>query len=152
MLKGFLAKLEIAMLKQAKIPRGKPGRKPGNSTWKPKHHNKTATKTTVSLYLSKDVVEKARKHGISLSRITEEALSSIIDILEAQNTETHPKNREPKTESSKFLDATSFRKEVAWAGSSVWNERLTCTQEVGGSNPPRSTTRNLRFLGHLPFQ
>ena len=26
-----------------------------------------------------------------------------------------------------------------WAGSSVWHERLTCTQEVGGSNPPRST-------------
>ena len=25
------------------------------------------------------------------------------------------------------------------AGSSAWNERLTCTQEVGGSNPPRST-------------
>ena len=25
------------------------------------------------------------------------------------------------------------------AGSSVWYERLTCTQEVGGSNPPQST-------------
>jgi hypothetical protein len=25
------------------------------------------------------------------------------------------------------------------AGSSVWYERLTCTQEAGGSNPPRST-------------
>ena len=26
-----------------------------------------------------------------------------------------------------------------WAGSSAWHERLTCTQEVGGSNPPQST-------------
>jgi hypothetical protein len=28
---------------------------------------------------------------------------------------------------------------IVWAGSSVWYERLTCTQEDGGSNPPRST-------------
>ena len=26
-----------------------------------------------------------------------------------------------------------------WAGSSVWNECLTCTQEAVGSNPARST-------------
>jgi cell division protein FtsL len=49
---------------------------PGNSTWKNpkiphgKHHNKTATKTTVSLYLSEKVIEKARKHGLNLSRIS----------------------------------------------------------------------------------
>ena len=34
---------------------------------------------------------------------------------------------------------TRLGKYVLRAGSSAWNERLTCTQEVGGSNPPRST-------------
>ena len=29
------------------------------------------------------------------------------------------------------------------AGSSVWYECLTCTQEVGGSNPPQSTTTSI---------
>ncbi|TRO49125.1 hypothetical protein E2P47_01730, partial [Candidatus Bathyarchaeota archaeon] len=82
--------------KKQRVPRGK-------------HHNKTATKTTVSLYLSKKMVEKARNHSLNLSRITEQALSSILDYLEAQN----------RSESSKFLDETSFPKKVLWAGSSA---------------------------------
>ena len=82
-----------------------------NSTWKKtkvprgKHHNKTATKITVSLYLSKKLVEKARNHRLNLSRITEQALSSILDYLEAQNTEI------PSIESSAFLSRGSFLKE-----------------------------------------
>ncbi|MEM2386178.1 MAG: type II toxin-antitoxin system CcdA family antitoxin, partial [Candidatus Bathyarchaeia archaeon] len=81
-----------------------------NSTWKNaevprgKHvarHNKTATKTTVSVYLSKNLVEKARKQGLNLSRILEEALSNILNQNEAQNRET------PVTESSKFLGEAS---------------------------------------------
>ena len=50
-----------------------------------KCHNKTESKTTVSLYLSRTLVEKARNHTLNLSRITENALSSIIDYLESQN-------------------------------------------------------------------
>ena len=63
----------------------------GNSTWKThevprgKHHNKTATKTTVSLYLNRNLVEQARKHRLNISRITEQALSSILDYLQTQN-------------------------------------------------------------------
>ena len=34
------------------------------------------------------------------------------------------------------------RKPITRAGSSVWYERLICNQEVGGSNPPQSTTTN----------
>jgi len=60
---------EISTWKRAKFPRGK-------------NHNKTATKTTVSLYLSKKLVEKARNYRLNLSRITEQALSSILDYLE----------------------------------------------------------------------
>jgi hypothetical protein len=58
----------------SKIPRGK-------------HHNNTETITTVSLYLNKKLVEKARNRSLNLSRITEQALSSILDYFEAQNTE-----------------------------------------------------------------
>ena len=35
---------------------------------------------------------------------------------------------------------------ILGAGSSAWYERLTCTQEVGGSNPPRSTKFFNRIL------
>ena len=66
-----------------------------------KCHNNKATKTTVSLYLTRETVEKARKNKLNLSRITEQALLSILDYLEAQN----------QTESSKFISSGSFLKE-----------------------------------------
>jgi hypothetical protein len=37
------------------------------------------------------------------------------------------------------------RRESSRAGSSVWYECLTCTQEVGGSNPPQSTKHSECF-------
>jgi len=85
-----------------------------NSTWKNEQtprgsqiarHNKTAYKTTVSLYLSKNLVLKARKHGLNLSRILEEALNSILNYIEAQNIET------TSEKSSEFLGKASFLKE-----------------------------------------
>ena len=94
-----------------------------NSTWKKdkaprgKHHNKTATKTTVSLYLSKKLVEKARNHRLNLSRITEQALSSILDYLETQNTE----------KSSDFLSKGSFPKKNEWAEPDL-NQRSSARQ------------------------
>ena len=70
-----------------------------------KHHNKTASKTTVSLYFNRNLVERARKHRLNLSRVTEQALSSILDYLEPQNKQiTHNK-------SSNFLSLGSFQKE-----------------------------------------
>ena len=79
----------------------------GLSTWKKqkvprgKNHNKTEKKTTVSLYISKKTVERARFHNLNLSRISEQALISILDYLEPQNTK----------QSSKFLITGSFPKE-----------------------------------------
>jgi hypothetical protein len=61
------------------------------STWnvtnspRGKNHNKTENKTTVSLYLSKNLVEKARNHNLNLSIVTEQALSSILDYIGTQN-------------------------------------------------------------------
>jgi hypothetical protein len=61
-----------------------------NSTWKKnvprgKHHNETATKKTVSLYLSGKLVEKDRKHNLNLSKVTENALNNILSQIEPQN-------------------------------------------------------------------
>ncbi len=67
--------LEDSTWKHSKVPRGK-------------YHNQTALKTTVSLYLSKKIVEQARKHKLNLSRVMESALISILDYLEPQN--NHP--------------------------------------------------------------
>jgi hypothetical protein len=79
-----------------------------NSTWKHgktprgKCHSRTETKTTVSLYLSRNLVERAKNQGLNLSRITEQALSSILDYVQPQN----------NSESSiKFLNERSFQKE-----------------------------------------
>ena len=77
-----------------------------DSTWKKgitprgKCHSKTESKTTISLYLNRNLVERARIHKLNLSRITEQALSSILDYLQTQN-----------TESSQFLGKASFQKE-----------------------------------------
>jgi hypothetical protein len=81
------------------------------STWKSqkvprgKHHNKTDTKTTVSLYLDKSLVEMAKMRGLNLSRVTEQALSSILDYIETQNINSSPRR------SSVFLSSGSFLKE-----------------------------------------
>ncbi len=81
-----------------------------NSTWKSstvprgKFHNKTETKTTVSLYLDKVLVETARLRGLNLSRIAEQALSSILDYMAIQNNKT-------TQNSSVFLSTGSFLKE-----------------------------------------
>ena len=58
-------------------------------------------KKTVGITLPVKVVERARKHKLNISRITEQALLSVLDYLETQNNET----------SSKFLSAGSFLKE-----------------------------------------
>ena len=91
-------------VEKSKIPRGK-------------HHNQTETKTTVSLYLSKKMVEKARNHRLNLSRITEQALSSILDYLETQN----------PGRSSDSHSKGSFPKKVEWAGPDL-NRRSSARQ------------------------
>jgi len=70
-----------------------------------KSHRQTDAKTTVGLYLPKTLVKKARKHGLNLSKILEEALNSILNYIEAQNIET------TSEKSSEFLGKASFLKE-----------------------------------------
>ena len=58
-------------------------------------------KKTVGITLPPKLVKKARKHGLNISKITEQALLSILDYLETQNNET----------SSSVLNERSFLKE-----------------------------------------
>ena len=90
-----------------------------HSTWKNtqvprgKHHNQTATKTTVSLYLNRNLVERARKRRLNLSRVTEQALSSILDYLEPQSSQ----------KISVMLNQGSSSKNVEWTEGDL-NPRL----------------------------
>ena len=102
-----------SMWKNHKIPRGK-------------HHNKTDTKTTVSLYLSKKVVEKARFHKLNLSRITEQALLSILDYLESSK----PINM------SKCESISQQHEKPRWPS---WLGHRLGKAEVAGSNPARGS-------------
>lgn len=56
----------------------------------------------VRITLSPELVEKAREYGLNISRITEQALLSILGCLETQNIET----------SSEFLSSVSFPKKI----------------------------------------
>ncbi len=85
---------------------------------------KTTTKTTISLYLSRNPVERDRIHKLNLSRITEQALSSILDYVQPQN-ET--------VSSNNFLGKASFQKEGLRG----------CPSLVGG-RPAKSVVRNGR--------
>ena len=73
-----------------------------NSTWK-RHKTPRGKKVTVSLYLSQNLVERARKQGLKVSRISEQALSSILDYVQPQT-------------SSQFLASASFLKEAECRG------------------------------------
>ena len=63
---------------------------------------KPSWKKTVSITLRRELLERARKRSLNLSRITEQALASILDYLDTQNEQT----------SSHFLSPGSFRKKV----------------------------------------
>ena len=105
------------------------------------NHSSTFTKTTrvksrrkqaritVGLTIKPRILEEARKRNLNLSRIFEQALTSILEYIP----------QETRTESSiSFLTRGSFPKETR-AGSSVWYERRIRNAEVAGSNPARST-------------
>jgi hypothetical protein len=76
-----------------------------------------------------EAARATREHGLNISRITEQALTSILDYLDTQNT----------TESSKFLAEASFLKEGSaprWP--SLVGHRLG-KAAVAGSNPARGS-------------
>jgi hypothetical protein len=71
-------------------------KKAGNTRVKVKQRKKT-----VGITLPEGLVERARNHKLNISRITGQALLSILDYLESQNNE----------KGSKFLNERSFLKE-----------------------------------------
>ena len=67
---------------------------------------KDTWKRTVSITLTQTLLEQAKNHSLNISRITEQALSSIIDYLQAQNQQT----------SSEFLSPGSVLKKEEGRG------------------------------------
>ncbi len=63
-------------------------------------------KNTIDITLPRNLIKLARKHQLNISRISEQALNSILDYLDTQNTKINPEI------SSDFLDSNSFLKEV----------------------------------------
>ena len=61
---------------------------------------KVNARKTVGITLPENLIEKTRNHRLNISRITEQALNSILDYLQTQN-----------LESSNFLNERSFLKE-----------------------------------------
>ena len=77
---------------------------------------KSVEQRILDITLPPNLIEQARKHRLNISRITEQALSSILDYLQAQN----------QSESSKFLDEPSFQKEGSCASVAQWLEQQPC--------------------------
>ena len=86
-------------------------------------------KITVGITISPHILEEARNRNLNISRICEQALSSILDYIP----------QETQTESSiNFLTRGSFPKETR-AGRSAWYDRHVGIVGVPGSNPGPST-------------
>ena len=61
---------------------------------------------TVGITLPQNLIERAKKRSLNISRISEQALTSILDYLEAPNDKR----------SSDFLNQRSVQKKVEWTG------------------------------------
>ena len=95
----------------------KNGKNYASKTIKNTRVNVKLHKKTVCITLSSELIKRARKHKLNISRITEQALVSIIDYLETQN----------QQRSSDFLGILSFPKKVEWAGPDL-NRRPSARQ------------------------
>ena len=88
---------------------------------------KKQAKKTVGITLPINIIKEARKHNLNISRITEQALISILDYLNHQN----------KPEISKSLYASSLSRKKARAPVAQQVERQPRKLLVAGSNPAR---------------
>ena len=71
---------------------------------------KPSWKKTVSITLPQKLIEKAKNQRLNISKVTEQALSSIIDYLQVQNTETvldETSSQEVSVDRAGFEPATS---------------------------------------------
>ena len=83
-------------------------------------------KKTVGITLPKNLVKRARKHKLNISRITEQALFGILDYLESSK----PIN---------MSKCESISQQPRRAGSLAWLGRSPYEAEVAGSSPARPT-------------
>ena len=84
-------------------------------------------KKTVGITLPQNLVKRARKHNLNISRITEQALFSILDYLESSK----PINM------SKCESISQEHERPRWPS---WLGHRLGKAEVAGSNPARGST------------
>ena len=93
-------------------------------------------KKTVGITLPQNLINRARKHKLNISRITEQALLSVLDYLESAK----PIN---------MSKCESISQQPIWAGSLARLGRSPYEAEVAGSSPARPTTHfPLTFILH----
>jgi hypothetical protein len=97
-------------------------KKAGNTRVKVKQRKKT-----VGITLPLGIVKRARKHNLNISRITEQALLSILDYLESSK----PINM------SKCESISQQHEKPRWPS---WLGHRLGKAEVAGSNPARGST------------
>ena len=102
---------------------------------------KKQAKKTVGITLPPNIIKEARKHNLNISRVTEQALISILDYLNHQN----------KPESSKSLYASSLSRKKARAPVAQSVERQPRKLLVAGSNPARGFKSSLNLCVHTCF-
>ena len=96
------------------------------------YHNATKYAKQKWCYLSK------RHQELQEIKKAKQEKQELYDIYRTTQ-KTTQKTYNSETSKSSFYHQTDQTK--LWADSSVWYECLTCTQEVAGSIPARSTTR-----------
>ena len=109
---------------------------------------KETWKRTVSITLPQKLIEQAKNQGLNISKVTETALSLIIDYMQTQNNET-----------TGFLDQPSFLKKVvagptgiepAAYGLRVRRSSLTELRAHGNFSRKRTSVKRYRAYGYVP--
>ena len=91
---------------------------------------KKIAKKTVGITLPPHIIKEARNHNLNISRITEQALSSILDYLKAQK----------NSESSKSFGEAFLQRKGSKPRWPSWLGHRLGKAEVAGSNPARGST------------
>ncbi len=85
-----------------------------------KSHSSSTEKITVGIFLNRNLVGKVRIRKLNISRISEQALNSILEHLESQN----------HLRTSDVLDSRFFLKDRWWAGPDLNRGPSACQADV----------------------
>lgn len=102
-------------------------------------------KKTVSITLPSILIERARKQSLNISRVTENALLSIIDYMQTQNTQTTDFSVKPFPQKRVMAGPTGI--EPAAYGLRVRRSSLTELRAHGNFSRKRTSVKRYRAYG-----